>query len=273
VRCRVCTLVYQTPLPVAHSRNYYDRVYDDSARGSAPELARRALFDEFFARVGRGDGLRVLDVGCGLGESLRAAQAAGWESVGVESSRQAVAAGRARGLAVYPSTESLPSSAFDLVTMWNVVEFFDDPIAALGSIPRVLAPDGRLFVRTPNAAFHVVLCRLSHTVRWPRPLVRLVNGAYFLNPLCWTPASLRRLLALTGFSEVRVGNARLSPGDPYGAAPHGAHTVVRLAKASVSVSAAAVCGLSGGRVLLSSTLEAWAARDTARARVSIADHG
>jgi SAM-dependent methyltransferase len=270
VRCRACTLVYQRPLPIGHAREYYDRVYDDLACGSTLETARRALFDAFFERLGRGDGRRVLDVGCGLGESLLAAEAAGWESVGIESSRQAVAAGRARGLAIHPSTQSLASAVFDLVTLWNVVEFFDDPVAGLSGVSRLLAPGGLIFIRTPNATFHVAMRRLSQTVRRPRPVSRLLSGAYFLNPLCWTPGSLRRLLGVVGFPSVKVTNATLSPGDPYGVLPDGARGAIRVAKATVSMFAAAVATASRDRLLLSSSLEAWATRDDTPAPVSIA---
>jgi SAM-dependent methyltransferase len=248
--------MYQWPSPLGQSQSYYDRIYSQPDRGAVPETGRRGLFADFFRRVGPGGGRRLLDVGCGLGQFLVDAEREGWRPTGVESSAAGVAFGRAQGLSIHASTRALGSGAFDAVTLWNVVEFFEDPVAVLRDIRRVLSPDGQIFVRTPNAAYHVTMCRISRAVRWPPALARAVDHAYFLNPLVWTRRSLRRLLETTGF-RATIGNATLSPDDPYAALPSSARPVVRTAKAVVSTTAAAVSAMSGRRLLVSSSLEAW----------------
>lgn len=258
VRCLDCTLVYQSPSPLGRTRSYYDRIYAHPARGAAPEAGRRGLFVDFFRRTGHGAGRRLLDVGCGLGQFLVDAQREGWDATGVEASDAGVAHGRALGLSVHASTESLPTGAFDAVTLWNVVEFFEDPVTVLTDVRRVLREDGRLFVRTPNAVFHLAVARISRVVRWPRGLARALDHAYIFNPLLWTPRSLRGLLETTGF-RARISNATLSPSDPYAVMPRSARPLVRTAKAAVSLAAAGAAAISGGRVLISSSLEAWCA--------------
>jgi 2-polyprenyl-3-methyl-5-hydroxy-6-metoxy-1,4-benzoquinol methylase len=198
----------------------------------------------------------LLDVGCGLGQFLVDAAREGWRATGVESSGAGVAYGRAQGLTMFPSTKALDTGAFDVVTLWNVVEFFDDPVAVLLDVRRVLAPSGRLFVRTPNGRYHVAMCRLSRSIRRPAAVAQALDRAYFLNPLVWTPTSLRLLLEHTGF-RATIRNATLSPDDPYGSLSPSARPVVRAAKAVVSVTAAAVSAVSGNRLLVSSSLEAW----------------
>jgi SAM-dependent methyltransferase len=257
--------MYQSPSPLERSRSYYERMYSNPERGAAPETGRRGLCIDFMRRAGRGDGRRLLDVGCGLGQFLVDAERAGWRSTGVESSAAARAYGRARGLAMHPSTHTLEPGSFDMVTLWNVVEFFDDPVAVLADVRRVLTPDGQVFVRTPNAGFHVLMCKLSRCVRWPRSVAQALERGSFLNPLLWTAGSLRLLLGMTGF-RATIGNATLSPDDPYAALPPSAWPVVRTAKTLVSMSAAGMSAVSGGRVLISSSLEAWCAPVAAEVR-------
>jgi hypothetical protein len=127
----------------------------------------------------------------------------------------------------------------------------------LTDVRRVLTEDGQLFVRTPNATFHVAMCRLSRGVRWPRAIAHALDHAYIFNPLVWTAHSLRALLERTGF-RATVGNATLSPDDPYAVLSRSARPVVRAAKAVVSMTSAGAAAISSGRLLISSSLEAWA---------------
>ncbi len=260
--------MYQWPSPLGYSQSYYDRIYSRPERGARPETGRRGLFADFFRRTGPGAGRRLLDVGCGLGQFLLDAKREGWRATGVESSSAGVAYGRSHGLTMYPSTQALDGESFDVVTLWNVVEFFDDPLAVLLDVRRVLAADGRLFVRTPNGHYHVAMCRLSRTVRRPAALAHALDHAYFLNPLVWTPRSLRLLLARAGF-RATIRNATLSPDDPYDVVSASARPVVRAAKAAVSIAAAAVSAVSGSRLLVSSSLEAWGAPMRAQESTSV----
>ena len=129
-------------------------------------------------------------------------------------------------------------------------------MAVLRDIRRVLGPHGQLFVRTPNAVYHVAMCRVGRAVRWPPALALALDRAYFFNPLVWTARSLRRLLETTGF-QATIGNATLSPDDPYAALSRSARPVVRAAKSMVSLTAATVSAATGKRLLVSSSLEAW----------------
>lgn len=102
-------------------------------------------------------GLKVLDVGCGTGYSLR------WlkerigteEAFGVDASHEAARLWRESRLdcAAVASIVSLPfgSDQFDLVTCFDVVYQLDEEAAfgALSELHRVLRPGGLLFIREP----------------------------------------------------------------------------------------------------------------------------
>ena len=109
------------------------------------------VHDALIAASGIHDGSRVLDVGCGSGEFLRAMGAIGAHACGIDPApgmvevarRVAPLADVRRG-----GAESLdwPDGSFDVVTAVNALQFADDTVDALGEFARVLAPGGLVAV-------------------------------------------------------------------------------------------------------------------------------
>lgn len=97
---------------------------------------------------------KLLEIGCGAGAMLQSVNDLGWESVGIDFDRAAVAAARAKGLDVRDgdlSAQEFPDASFDVVMMNHVIEHLPDPSEALAEIARILRPGGRLIGITPNA--------------------------------------------------------------------------------------------------------------------------
>ncbi|MGH6781474.1 MAG: class I SAM-dependent methyltransferase, partial [Sphingomonadaceae bacterium] len=97
---------------------------------------------------------RLLEVGCGNGDFLRAAAAAGWDALGIDFDAEAVAAARS-----HPGVRAevgdlldhhFPNGSFDAIVMNNLIEHLDDPLAEIAECHRLLRPGGRLVVITPN---------------------------------------------------------------------------------------------------------------------------
>ncbi len=120
-----------------------------------PFPALRAGLDGLIMHLPPRPGGRLLDVGCGNGLAIGQLKDLGWDAEGVDSDPAAVAAASSRGLTVREG--SLPQqhyadASFDVVTMNHVLEHVPDPAGLLAECRRVLQPDGRLVVVTPNAA-------------------------------------------------------------------------------------------------------------------------
>jgi SAM-dependent methyltransferase len=258
VRCRHCALLYQDPRPAEEVRQHYDNLYDNDSGTDHIDERRRALFRGFLDRWPPQGFSRLLDIGCGSGEFLLQARDRGWSVTGVEVSSRGVAVAQRRGLVVHPDVAELPENHFDAVTLWNVVDFFPEPVEQLREIHRVLAPGGLVFVRTPNAAYHLAAWRLSRALAWPRAVARLLDDAYFIQPIVWAPATLRQLLFCAGLTDIRLWNSDVSQGDPYHAGSATRERVVVTAKRIVRLLAGMVYGLSGGRLLIGSSLSALA---------------
>lgn len=220
VRCGACRVAYQhPPTPEDDVRRYYEHLYVDPSSSGRIDERRRRLFLAFLDRVADAGGRRLLDVGCGTGEFMVLARSRGWQPSGVDVSPEAVETAQRLGLDVHrgPGGSRLPfdDGAFDVVTCWNVIEFFRHPVAELSELARVLAPGGRLFIRTQNETFHLAAYRVSRAVRWPPALAGILQRAWVVHPLLWGPRTLRATLRRIGFDDVRVWNSPTSWGDPY----------------------------------------------------------
>jgi SAM-dependent methyltransferase len=137
-------------------------------------VERLAFFSAFLGRSVR-DGGRVLDLGCGTGELARAAAAAGFQATACDISelmlRSAISQdpdGAVEWMLLDSQWRRLPFSAgiFDAIVAASVLEYVDDPAAALGECARVLRPGGLLAFTVPDP---------RHPIRWLESLVRICS--------------------------------------------------------------------------------------------------
>jgi 2-polyprenyl-3-methyl-5-hydroxy-6-metoxy-1,4-benzoquinol methylase len=161
VRCSSCGGVFSNLSACEYARTRHNAWNDDLTSGATAAFygaARGPAQDEFLERnppVGNG---RLLDVGCGLGFFLDRARRRGWEVQGVDTSPAWVEhANSLIGARLVQCTSveraSLAAGSFALVTVWDVIEHIFDPVPFLAHLRTLLAPGGRLFIRTPNIAY------------------------------------------------------------------------------------------------------------------------
>lgn len=199
-RCGGCGLLMTTPRPSAAvldaiyaSASYYEShgmgpgdegAWIERARGILASLASRPR--------------RVLDMGAGQGELVRAFRSLGLEADGVEPSGPGRdAARRLRGVALAPALPPRPGR-YDLVTFVHSLEHLPDPVAALREVVSHLAPGGRIFVEVPHAR-SVEMWRPT----WRRRILGLPAHLYH-----FVPESLARVVERAGLRvvEVRLSN-------------------------------------------------------------------
>ncbi len=270
VRCRACGLVYRSPRPVGSVvARSPDADRTDRELEERVGERRSRHFRRFLARAGRPG--RLLDIGCGYGFFVQLAQEAGWDAIGLDPDPEAVAYAQAR-LRVNARCGELgdccfPDGAFDLVTLWNVLECVPDPLGLLREVHRVLAPGGRVFIRTQNVAWHLLNFRLARTIRRlaGRPLVGTHPYRTFIfNMNSFSRPTLHRLIERSGIVPRRVRNSRPILGDPYVGVGPGTERLMSLAKLGVHGLVQSLALVSGGRWLVGPSLEAWGWREPGR---------
>ena len=151
---------------------------------------------------------RLLDIGCGLGyflDSLRQdKKTVTWETAGVEISPVAVQfAHEQLNLKQVKKgqvqTADYEPQSFDWLTLWDVIEHIPDPRPLLKSSLELLKPGGFLFVATPNVNIQLPKAIIKQWL-FLRDGHQMEAKDHLHN---YSPASLRRLLLDSGFTEVR----------------------------------------------------------------------
>ena len=172
-------------------------------------LGRRVM-----AELDLGPGRRVLDVGCGSGETTLALAATGAEAVGVDISRPLLDVAQARSrdvahasfLEADAQTHAFAPASFDAVFSRFGVMFFADPAAAFTNLRRALKPGGRLaFVcwRRPEASPVLsapMAAALAHVTPPPPPADPNGPGPFAFAD----PERVRGILAEAGYTEVAI---------------------------------------------------------------------
>ena len=163
VRCADCRLSMLNPQPsAAELAAIYDAGYFLGADTTAGRehlrrlkgaTARRYL--EELRRYRGPHGGRLLEVGCGAGDFLAEARAAGYEAWGVEVSPAAAAEARRRvpeATVLLGELQSVASRlpACDVCVLWDVLEHARDPVRLLEAVHGLLAPDGVIALATPS---------------------------------------------------------------------------------------------------------------------------
>lgn len=250
LRCGACGLAFVSPRPApADLRRHYESEYlHRSETRERLSTGKERLFRWYLERL---EGRRLLDVGCGEGDFVALASAAGWDAVGLELHQGAAASGAARGVRVYEGgPEALPAGRFDVITLWNVLDQMPEPAVELGALLERLEPGGTLFVRVPNLAFHFAAWRAWSAVFPGR------RAPTVFHPLVFDGPSLARFLRAQGLGDVRVENSVLTE-SPIPGLPTWAAGALRPLSSGV---AELLARLSGGRLLVAPSLVAWARR-------------
>lgn len=118
---------------------------------------------------------RLLDVGCGRGETMEGLASRGWDVQGVDTDPKAVEVARRRGLQALSGTiwsELLSLRSFDVIWMSHVIEHVHRPVAVLRRCRELLGPGRTLVAVTPNSESwgHQVFGRTWRGLEPPRHL-------------------------------------------------------------------------------------------------------
>lgn len=138
---------------------------------------------------------RILDVGCGAGDFMTVATAAGYQVEGIDISEASAEICRSRGLDARAANFLTYEFAtqFDLITMWDVVEHLREPASFFRRARVLLRGGGYLFAKIPS--FGDLSVRLANF--WPRTAGTLLGAPSHVQ--YFDRDSLTALLERTGF--------------------------------------------------------------------------
>lgn len=170
VQCRSCGYVYANPRWVGEEilqayTAVEDELYVQERQGR--ELTFKKHLEALQRVAGPAGNRKLLDVGAYIGVFVEVARTYGWQAFGVEPSTWAVEVGQRRGIPILPGTQAqllAQGQRYDLITMWDVIEHFGDPLAELNLSYQLLNPGGYIVIHTMD--INSLTARLMGS-RWP----------------------------------------------------------------------------------------------------------
>ncbi|MBN2119683.1 MAG: class I SAM-dependent methyltransferase [Candidatus Omnitrophica bacterium] len=260
VKCKRCGLVYKNPRLTEE-----EALKQVESDGIIPEHRREVwhdskikLFERNLKRIevlqAKG---RLLDVGCGYGLFLKLALENGWQVWGVEPSRSAYEHAREEFKLDNIQKTTLRKAGFsenffDVVTLWDVVALFYDPLAELKETRRILKPEGIVGIRVHNAIFQLFFQRLLRILAVINRKLKLKPSIF--HPYTFSPKTIRKILERAGLEIIAIEVSEPTQGDPCltgGALGAGG---VQLIKTAMHYACKAIYYLTFRRLILSSAM-------------------
>ena len=221
-RCASCGMLYmswtvdekQTEYNRAYFYEDYEKQYgktyaDDFASIKAQGVRRMSFIDLIYRRRRSSVTPTILDVGCALGPFLDAANDSGWQVFGIDISQDAVS--HVTNKLHYPAvcasfpdtgiTEQFGIDRFDALTMWYVIEHFQDLDSVLKAVSSLVKKGGVFAFSTPSAS------GVSARYNSGKFFEQSPSDHYTL----WEPARAGTILKKYGFSVKKIVSTGIHP--------------------------------------------------------------
>jgi len=169
------------------NKEYLEITYSDTRapQSSYPIQLGKHLLSNFYKRTGK-----VLDIGCGRGDSLRALSSLGFNACGVDISPEAPNYSKDFNVKVLDleKEELSYENEFDFVFSKSVIEHMREPVALIQASYKSLKKGGMSVIMTPS---------WEHNYK----------GAFYIDHTHVTPftrTSLKDIMEMSGFKDVEV---------------------------------------------------------------------
>lgn len=196
-----CGMAFVNPMPSAESVPLLypgDYLKDKHGMGQ--------LYGRMMELLPKGDGKKLLDIGCGRGDFIHYAAQRGWDAQGVDLLRWDAPHSVSIRVGDFVAMD-LPEESYDVITAWALLEHVRRPSAFFKKVSRLLKDDGRFVFVVSN--FAAPGMRRSCTEDIPRHLQ------------LFTPKAVESYLNTYGMKSVAVyHNDRIYSCYPFGLLRH-----------------------------------------------------
>lgn len=182
-KCTECGFIFTQDHPSeSEAGKYYESdeyiSHSDTSKGiinKVYRLARDLMLKRKRSLVKKVTGLSkgsLLDIGCGTGHFANEMKQSGWQVKGIEISEKARAfASDHFGLEVLSpsSINGIERKSLDCITLWHVLEHFNDPSEYMKNISELLRPEGRCVIALPNCSSYDATHYRKYWAAWDVP--------------------------------------------------------------------------------------------------------
>jgi SAM-dependent methyltransferase len=264
-RCKKCGLIYR--LPQVEKDQYLREIqkhYSEVDPSRQVAYSREKLYERFLSKIERTKGKysRLLDVGCGIGYFLFLARKYGYDASGLELIPELVEAGiQNYGLAIRCADfeeANFSENYFDVITLWNVFDELPDPLGSIYKIKKILKPGALLFMRMPNATFHLFAFKVQRMLKKIRLDRLLPYQSSIFHIFSFSKKALELELSRNDFSPILIKNSWPTSEDPYAVG-----RAVRILKIFAFLIAQFLFFLTWGRLTVAPSIEVFAESEKA----------
>ena len=147
-KCIECGLGHTIPRPRDLNRYYTNHYYGKRHGFTSRHCIQRRLKILTFAMNSKETAKKLLDIGCGDGSFLLAAQNAGWDVMGTELNPSSALLA---GIDVRENLEQVPrGDKFDCITLWHSLDHIPDINSTLSKLSQLLNTYGKLLIAVPD---------------------------------------------------------------------------------------------------------------------------
>ena len=146
-RCVHCGLGHTVPRPDELGA-YYPASYYGHRHGATARFCIKRRLSMLTSLGNASSQWSLLDIGCGDGAFLLAAEALGWRVTGLE---RFPCDAREKGLEVATDARELAGRQFDCITLWHSLEHMPEPVRTLRQAAALLKPEGRIVIAVPDS--------------------------------------------------------------------------------------------------------------------------
>lgn len=221
--CSRCHSLYCDPMPVYDqkvSSQIYDEEYCDKHRDNKDEASKQLRIKRnaeklkgFTTQLGLKNGVKHLDVGAGAGEIVLSGKYLGWDSEGLDFSSKVCEYGKQVNKVEIHCCDIFDSrfkpNSYQLITLFDIIEHVDDPLALLKRTAELLAPGGGAYISTPNEKGLVI--RTGNMLKGGGQTMHLSPTADPYHLFGYSPASIQYMLTSVGLevAELKHKNVKL----------------------------------------------------------------
>jgi 2-polyprenyl-3-methyl-5-hydroxy-6-metoxy-1,4-benzoquinol methylase len=265
VRCKKCGLIYR--LPQVKKNQYLKEIkkhYTEIDPSHRVAYSRNKLYERFLSRIERTKkkDSKLLDVGCGIGYFLFLARKHGYDAYGLELIPELVEAGiQNYGLDIRCADfeeANFPENYFDFITLWNVFDELPDPLSSIYKIKKILKPGAFLFMRMPNATFHLFAFKVQRMLKKICLNHLLPYQSSIFHIFSFSKKTLELELSRNDFSPIQIKNSRPTSEDPYAVGK-----AVRVLKIFAFLIAQFLFFLTWGKLTVAPSIEVFAENEKA----------
>lgn len=158
-KCNHCKLVFQSNIPINYQKNLYSYYseFNNYDYESLYNTVNSRNYNRILKRlrsliIKKNMPLNFIDIGCGYGELVNFGNLNGWDSYGIDLSKEAINIGKKHGINIdlINLESNLIKKNWSVIFLNEVIEHLNNPKIFFRNLSKIISSKGIIYMTTPN---------------------------------------------------------------------------------------------------------------------------